>query len=75
MAEALKAMAIEGHGIAWLPDSAVNGGNRTRSLALAGDETWCGEIEIRLYRDGTQVKPLLDGLWDYLQRQVHAQNA
>ena len=72
MAEALKAMAIEGHGIAWLPDSAVNGANRTRSLALAGDEIWFGEMEIRLYRDRTQSKPLLDRLWEYLERQMYA---
>jgi LysR family transcriptional regulator, hypochlorite-specific transcription factor HypT len=75
MAEALKMMAIEGHGIAWLPDSAVNVGGRTRSLALAGDAIWFGEIEIRLYRDRSRSKPLLDRLWEYLERQMYARKA
>ena len=75
MAEALKAMAIEGHGIAWLPDSAVSGANRTRSLAIAGDEIWGGEIEIRLYRQSSAfvpAKPLVDRLWDFIKRQHYA---
>jgi DNA-binding transcriptional LysR family regulator len=72
MAEALKVMAIEGHGVAWLPDSALATSSqsaRTRTLTLAGDDRWSGEVEIRLYRDRTQNKPLLDRLWTFLARQ------
>lgn len=75
MAEALKAMAVEGHGIAWLPDSAVTGANRTRSLVLAGSDIWFGQIEIRLYRhtnSDSPSKPLLDRLWNHLKRQSYA---
>ena len=78
MAEALKVMAIEGHGIAWLPDSALEtpgGTSKVRSLTMAGDDRWGGEIEIRLYRDRTQSKPLLDRLWQFLERQNYARRA
>ena len=36
MAEALKVMTMEGHGVAWLPDSAVVRELRDRQLVLAG---------------------------------------
>lgn len=78
MAEGLKVMAIEGHGVAWLPDSALatpGGTSKVRSLAPAGDERWGGEMEIRLYRDRTQSKPLLDRLWQFLERQNYARRA
>ena len=67
MAEALKVMALEGHGVAWLPDSAVARELKSRQLALAGGELWWGEMEIRLYRERRSMKtggkPLLDQLW------------
>lgn len=77
MAEALKVMAIEGHGVAWLPDSALATSSpsvRTRTLCLAGDDRWSGEVEIRLYRDRTQNKPLLDRLWAFLAGQQATRN-
>jgi LysR family transcriptional regulator, hypochlorite-specific transcription factor HypT len=69
MAEALKVMTTEGFGLAWLPDSAVRGELRNKTLALAGDEKWFGNMEIRLYRDmlGTQsTKPIVNALWMHL---------
>ena len=72
MAEALKMMAIEGHGIAWLPDSAVNIGGRTRSLVAAGGDLWSGEIDIRLYRDRARSRPLLERFWEHLERGLYA---
>ena len=48
MAEGLKAMALEGHGIAFLPASAVRNELRANRLVSAGDlET---ELDIRIYR-------------------------
>ncbi len=74
MAEALKVMAIEGHGVAWLPDSAL-GLPRTRSLAPAGDDRWGTQIEIRLYRDRARAKPLLEQLWQVLAGTLYADSA
>lgn len=67
MAEALKVMAVEGHGIAWLPDSAVARELKSRQLVPAGTDVWSGTMEIRLYRERQSTKPLLNQLWRYLE--------
>jgi DNA-binding transcriptional LysR family regulator len=69
-AEALKVMALEGHGVAWLPDSAVVRELRDRQLALAvrpsAAAAWRGEMAIRLYRDAGHTRPVVMALWSYL---------
>ena len=50
MAEGLKMMAMNGHGVAFLPQSAVAAEVRARKLASAG-EHWHVDMEIRLYRE------------------------
>jgi DNA-binding transcriptional LysR family regulator len=71
MAEALKVMALEGHGVAWLPDSAVVREFETKKLALAvapeRAEQWRGEMEVRLYRDRDRRRPIVDRLWKALE--------
>ncbi|MBX6319435.1 LysR family transcriptional regulator [Pigmentiphaga sp.] len=69
MAEGLKAMALEGHGVAFLPESAVTREVASRRLACAG-AAYTETMEIRLYRErppaGGSAKPLVDALWRYL---------
>jgi len=69
MAEGLKAMALEGHGVAFLPESAVTREVASHRLACAG-EAYTETMEIRLYRErapaGGPAKPLVDALWNYL---------
>lgn len=79
MAEALKVMALEGHGIAWLPDSTVARELKSRQLALAGNASWCSQMEVRLYckrhaahNGNMPVKPLLNQLWMYLEAQAQS---
>jgi len=71
MAEALKVMALEGHGVAWLPDSAVVRELRAKKLALAVDsdqaEKWRGEMDVRLYRDRDRKRPIVERLWKDLE--------
>jgi DNA-binding transcriptional LysR family regulator len=71
MAEGLKMMALDGHGVAFLPESAVVREVEQGQLARASDAgTWEIEMEIRLYRerpsDARPGKPLVADLWDYL---------
>lgn len=69
MAEGLKMMALNGHGLAFLPESAVSAELKTRKLARAG-EHWNVDMEIRLYRE--KPSPSHPGkrtaleVWDYL---------
>jgi len=74
MAEGLKMMALEGHGVAFLPESAVQAEVRHKHLARADDgrAEWQFDLEIRLYRERPSAqrpgKPLTARLWEYLQR-------
>jgi len=72
MAEGLKMMALEGHGVAFLPESAVAREIRSRQLARADDggTDWEVKMEIRLYRERPSAqrpgKAVVARLWDYL---------
>ncbi|WP_151639290.1 LysR family transcriptional regulator [Noviherbaspirillum aerium] len=72
MAEGLKMMALEGHGIAFLPESAVVREVKQKHLARAdgGRPDWELSMEIRLYRERPSAqrpgKPVVARLWDYL---------
>src|SRR5690606_1110727 len=72
MAEGLKMMALEGHGMAFLPESAVMHEVRHKQLARAdgGQAGWEATMEIRLYRERPSSarpgKALVARLWDYL---------
>ena len=77
MAEGLKAMALEGHGIAFLPSSSVKKELRTRRLVSAAplnDDTghvWEVTMEVRIYRERPELarhpKPGAQALWEFLR--------
>ena len=71
MAEGLKAMALEGHGLAFLPQSAVKKELQTGALAeavLPDGKTLALTMEVRAYREkpGPRSKRSALELWDYL---------
>jgi LysR family transcriptional regulator, hypochlorite-specific transcription factor HypT len=75
MAEGLKAMALEGHGIAFLPQSAVKKELRAKKLAVAGQGLEM-TMDIRAYREKPHhpeaakgAKTTAQALWDYLAAQ------
>ncbi len=72
MAEALKAMAIEGHGLAFLPASSVKKDLKARRLVAAAPAGLCElPMEVRLYRERPEfarhAKPRALALWEFLQ--------
>ncbi|MEI8325096.1 MAG: LysR substrate-binding domain-containing protein [Betaproteobacteria bacterium] len=75
MAEGLKAMALEGHGVAFLPHSAVRKELRSKKLVSAAPKELLGletTLDIRVYRERPQANPQPKGaaqaLWDYLSK-------
>jgi DNA-binding transcriptional LysR family regulator len=73
MAESLKAMALEGHGLAFLPASSVRKDVRAKRLAAAGEPgTWELTMDVRLVRERPEsarvVKPGAAALWEHLSR-------
>jgi DNA-binding transcriptional LysR family regulator len=75
MAEGLKMMALEGHGVVFLPESSVTREVRQKQLARAdaGETEWEVTMEIRLYRERPSAqrpgKPIVARLWEYLLQQ------
>jgi DNA-binding transcriptional LysR family regulator len=75
MAEGLKAMAMEGHGVAFLPSSAVRKELQTGQLVSAGGQDMLPglSMQVRAYRahPGSRgvAKRSVQDLWDFLIRQ------
>ncbi|MBK5206104.1 MAG: LysR family transcriptional regulator [Polaromonas sp.] len=72
MAEGLKAMALEGHGIAFLPLSAVKKELRAKKLVSVGSNLEM-TMDVRVYRERPvskdATKSHAEALWTYLQSQ------
>ncbi|WP_019903398.1 LysR family transcriptional regulator [Methylobacterium sp. 77] len=60
MAEALKFMALEGHGLAWLPRSLVARDLEDGRLIAVGEEA---PLEIRLYRNAGHRRSTVSAVW------------
>jgi len=72
IAEGLKAMAVEGHGLAILPASSVRKELRSRRLVPAAPPgRYELTMEVRMYRErpaaARHVKPIAQALWAFLQ--------
>ncbi len=62
MADALKAMALLGHGIAWLPEGSIEAELASGSLVrLPGLPE--PPVEIRLYRSRQKTRPIVERFW------------
>jgi DNA-binding transcriptional LysR family regulator len=72
MAEGLKAMALEGHGIAFLPHSAVKKELRAKKLVSAGPGLEM-TLDLRVYRERPSARAVAKGpvqaLWQYLENE------
>lgn len=68
MSEALKTMALEGHGLTWLPESCVKREFRHKELVQVGTEKECLQLHICLARNGSRLHPESERLWSWLAR-------
>lgn len=71
MAEAMKFMALEGHGVAWLPHSLVATEIEAGLLQVVAPEL---PMEIRLYRNGGRGRGVVERVWE-AARLGYAENA
>jgi DNA-binding transcriptional LysR family regulator len=72
MAEGLKAMALEGHGLAFLPGSSVKKELKSKRLVRAAAAGHCElAMEVRIYREKPEMarhtKPGAQALWEFLR--------
>ncbi|MDB5895641.1 MAG: LysR family transcriptional regulator, partial [Rhodoferax sp.] len=63
----LKTMALEGRGLAWLPQSLVRTelaeGRLVMAVAAAEAAGWQVPVEIRLFRAAASQTPMTEALW------------
>ncbi|MDM9624153.1 LysR family transcriptional regulator [Rhizobium sp. S96] len=60
----LKAMALAGWGVAWLPEKLVEEDIRSGRLAPASlDPKWNINVDIRIYRHAVSSRPIVERLW------------
>ncbi|HTH59502.1 MAG TPA: LysR substrate-binding domain-containing protein [Paraburkholderia sp.] len=74
LAAALKAMAVAGHGVAWMPYLMVRQELERGELVQAGSNRWIGEIEIRAYRTRTTESQEIERLWAFLSGKEPAES-
>ncbi len=74
-AEAIKAMALEARGLAWLPESIVRESIEAGKLVRAGSTDWDVPLEIRIYRSSERLRPTATDLWEFLQANQTATDA
>ncbi|QEM81872.1 LysR substrate-binding domain-containing protein [Halomonas binhaiensis] len=68
MAEGLKAMVLQGVGMAWIPDFCMRQELNEGRVVRAGDEAWDVPLEIRLYRCSLVHKPGVEKLWRQMMK-------
>jgi len=70
MAEALRAMIAEGHGLGWLPESCAGRDVAEGRLVAAGPPPWTCTLEIRLHRSAESDHPTVGRIWELLSKRA-----
>ena len=68
----IKSMAMQGKGIAWLPRSLIADDLQSGKLVAAAPDGWTLRIEIRLYRQKSEMTPVAEELWNLVGGQAHS---
>ena len=70
LAEGVKAMVLEGHGVGWLPETMVRHELETGALVRAGNSQWDIEFEVRIFRPIGRLPKPAERLWALLMKQA-----
>tara|TARA_R100000789_G_scaffold80480_1_gene75686 strand:- start:138 stop:353 length:216 start_codon:yes stop_codon:yes gene_type:complete len=66
---ALKALAADGKGVAWIPESlALDEMGPAGRLTPAGPEGWSVDVKIILIRPRARLSEMAERFWDLIQR-------
>lgn len=70
-AKILQALALEGLGIAWVPERSVKDDLAAGRLAMCGDDEWSAPVDIRLYASHERSRLLHANLWENIREIQH----
>jgi len=74
MADNLKMMALQGLGVAWIPEFSIQHELNTKTLVVCGDKKWQPELKVRLYHSINMTKSN-ENIWDHLKNSLCNANA
>jgi DNA-binding transcriptional LysR family regulator len=63
LAGSLRALCLDGRGLAWLPASLVSDDLAAGRLQACGDEGWAMPVQVRLFRPTSRLAPKAEELW------------
>ena len=63
LASVLRTMALDGRGLAWLPQLLVGEDIENGRLVPAAPEEWCIDLEVRLYRGRSALGKAAEAFW------------
>lgn len=63
LAAVLKTVAVQGRGLAWLPENEIASELETGKLVVSGDETFFIPVEIRLFRNCETLSVAAEEFW------------
>jgi DNA-binding transcriptional LysR family regulator len=66
LAQGMKAMVVEGHGVGWLPEAIIRQELDSGALIRAGDDSWDVRVEVRIFRAATRLSRVAERLWSLL---------
>jgi DNA-binding transcriptional LysR family regulator len=70
LAECVKAMVLEGHGVGWLPETMVRHELETRALVRAGEPEWDVSFEVRIFRPLTRLPKAAERFWGLIGKDL-----
>ncbi|MCB5411239.1 LysR family transcriptional regulator [Pseudogemmobacter sp. CC-YST710] len=65
IAEAMRSMVLEGHGVAWLPEALISADLASGRLERVAPAL---PMEIRLYRNAERARPIVEKVWSVASR-------
>lgn len=63
----LRTLALNGAGVAWLPERCVSEDCRSKRLVKIDGDQWCSDVEIRLYASPERARLLELNLWENIK--------
>jgi len=63
LASVLRTLALDGRGMAWLPETLVREDMASGRLLAAASDDWLVALEVRLFRDKTALSPAAETFW------------
>lgn len=63
LASVLRTMALDGRGVAWLPETLIEEDMSAGQLVRAGGDDWNLPLEVRLYRDRSTAGNAAEAFW------------